>query len=70
MPELSNLSEIVEKSSLALRNNFIKPQLLKTLHETDFISKLLSLLEVCEDLDNKEDLYLLSKIMFSISILC
>jgi hypothetical protein len=67
-PELSNLIEIEDLLLQASKSHNGRIKLIEFLSkQTDYLDKLLCLLNDCEDLEDIEDLYKLSNIMRTIS---
>lgn len=62
-PSLGNLLEIEKILTAITRTVWGRDQLTQYILNNEFLQRLLPLLDVCEDLDNIEDLYTLSSIV-------
>ncbi|KAL2917929.1 Platinum sensitivity protein [Polyrhizophydium stewartii] len=62
-PELKNLAEIEQILMHTSRSMHMRDMLARYILESGYIEKLLPLLEICEDLESKSDLFMLSNIM-------
>ncbi|KAJ3296307.1 Platinum sensitivity protein [Borealophlyctis nickersoniae] len=68
-PTLGNLKELEQMILEISRTIFARDALVTTIMESNFLGKLLPLLETCEDLEQTEDLHRLSTIMRTIIFL-
>ncbi|KAJ3322231.1 Platinum sensitivity protein [Boothiomyces sp. JEL0866] len=64
--ELGNLQQIERMFMIGSRHESQREMMTKIILETDFVDKLIPLLEVCEDLENWTDLYRLANIVRAI----
>uniref|UniRef100_A0A915KGQ8 Serine/threonine-protein phosphatase 4 regulatory subunit 3-like central domain-containing protein n=1 Tax=Romanomermis culicivorax TaxID=13658 RepID=A0A915KGQ8_ROMCU len=67
--ELSHLSEINDLISSSFATPLLREALVSALENQGYIKKLLELFRMCEDLDNKESLHILYRIMMNIFML-